>query len=165
MNESEEFTIGVEEEYQIINPQTGELCDQAEKIIRDARQTLNEDVVQPEMYRSQIEIATVVCQSLSEVHQEVIRCRQGVIEAAEKQAQTIAAAGTHPFSSWQEQEITPKSRYRNLEADLQQIIRELIIFGNHVHVGLSDRPLALQVMNRARIWVSVLLLPSRHKTT
>ena len=157
MNESAEFTLGVEEEYQIINPQTRELCGKAEQIIRNARETLDEDVVQPEMYRSQIEIATTVCQNLAEARQELIRCRQAVVEAAKKQEQAIAAAGTHPFSSWQEQEITPKSRYRNLESDLKQVIRELIIFGNHVHVGFSDRAIALQVINRARIWLSVLL--------
>lgn len=157
MNESAEFTLGVEEEYQIIDPQTRELCGKADKIIDDARETLNKDVVQPEMYRSQIEIATIVCQNLSEVRQELIRCRQAIVKAAQKQEQVIAAAGTHPFSSWQEQEITPKSRYHNLEADLKQIIRELVIFGNHVHVGLSDRAIALQVVNRARIWLSVLL--------
>lgn len=157
MNESAEFTLGIEEEYQIINPQTRELCGKAEQIINNAREILDEDVVQPEMYRSQIEIATSVCQNLAEARQELIRCRRGIVEAAKKQEQAIAAAGTHPFSSWQEQEITPKPRYRNLESDLKQVIRELIIFGNHVHVGLSDRAIALQVVNRARIWLSVLL--------
>jgi glutamate---cysteine ligase / carboxylate-amine ligase len=157
MNQSEEFTIGVEEEYQIIDPQTRELCGKADKIIQDARKNLDEDVVQPEMYRSQIEIATSVCHNLAEVRQELIRCRKGVVEAAAGQEQAIAASGTHPFSSWQKQEVTPKSRYQNLQQDLKQVIRELIIFGNHVHVGLSDRAIALQVINRARIWLSVLL--------
>ena len=146
MNESAEFTIGVEEEYQIINPQTRELCGKAEQIIRNARETLDEDVVQPEMYRSQIEIATTVCQNLAEARQELIRCRQAVVEAAKKQDQAIAAAGTHPFSSWQEQEITPKSRYRNLESDLKQVIRELIIFGNHVHA------VTMAGLIRALVW-------------
>lgn len=157
MNESAEFTIGIEEEYQIIEPQTGELCGKAEQIIDYARQNLDKDVVQPEMYRSQIEIATVVCQSLAEAKQELSRCRQAVINAAAKEGKAIAAAGTHPFSDWREQQITPKTRYQNLETDFKQLIRELIIFGNHVHVGLSDRLMALQVINRARIWLPVLL--------
>ena len=157
MNKSQEFTIGVEEEYQIINPQTKELCGKADKIIYDARQTLEEDLVQPELYRSQIEIATVVCHSLSEVRQELIRCRGAIIKAAEQEQQEIAAAGTHPFSNWQEQKLTSKTRYENLEKEFQQIVRELVIFGNHVHVGISDREIALQVINRSRIWLSVLL--------
>ena len=160
MSDSTEFTIGVEEEYQIINPQTRELCDRSKQIIgyvRDKLKPENEDVIQPEMYRSQVEIATVVCQSLSEVRQELTRCRQAVIKAAEAEGKAIAAAGTHPFSDWREQQLTPKTRYQNLQANFQQLIRELIIFGNHVHIGLSDRATALQVINRVRIWLPVLL--------
>ena len=159
MNESEEFTIGIEEEYQIIDPQTRELCGRSQQIIGYVRDNLKleKDVIQPELYRSQVEIATVVCQSLPEARQELTRCRQAVINGAEASGKAIAAAGTHPFSDWQEQEITPKQRYRNLEADFQQIVRELVIFGNHVHIGLSDRAIALQVINRVRIWLPVFL--------
>ena len=163
MNEDREFTIGVEEEYQIIDPQTRELCDRSKQIIgyvRDKLEPEDKDVIQPEMYRSQVEIATVVCQSLSEVRRELTRCRQAVIDAAEVEGKAIAAAGTHPFSDWREQQITPKTRYQNLQADFKQLISELIIFGNHVHVGLSDRHLALQVINRVRIWLPVLLAVS-----
>ena len=157
MNESEEFTIGVEEEYQIIDPDTRELCGKAEQIINYAKKNLEPEVIQAELYRSQVEIATTVCHSLAEVTQELSRCRQEVIDAASKSGQVIAAAGTHPFSDWREQTITPKKHYRNLEADFKQIVRELIIFGNHVHIGLKDRSTALQVINRARIWLPVLL--------
>ena len=160
MNESQEFTIGVEEEYQIIDPQTRELCDRSKQIIghvRDRFEEKDKDVIQPEMYRSQVEIATVVCQSLSEVRQELSRCRHAVIEAAAAEGKAIAAAGTHPFSDWREQKITPKTRYQNLQADFKQLISELIIFGNHVHIGLSDRNIALQVINRVKIWLPVLL--------
>lgn len=160
MNKSAEFTIGVEEEYQIIDPQTRELCGKAEQIInyvRDSLESDEQDIIQPEMYRSQVEIATVVCQSLSQVRQELTRCRQEVIDAAEKAGKAIAAAGTHPFSDWREQQLTPKSRYQDLEAEFKQLIRELIIFGNHVHIGLSDRAIGLQVIDRVRIWLPVLL--------
>ena len=159
MNESQEFTIGIEEEYQIIDPQTRELCGRSQQIIGYIRDNseLERDVIQPEMYRSQVEIATTVCQSLSQARQELTRCRQAVVDAAETSGKAIAAAGTHPFSDWREQEITPKQRYQNLEREFKQLIRELIIFGNHVHVGLSDRTIALQVVNRVRIWLPVLL--------
>ena len=159
MNESKEFTIGVEEEYQIVDPQTRELCGRSQQIIGYVKDNLelNQDVIQPEMYRSQVEIATTICQSLSQVRQELTRCRQAVIDAAEASGKVIAAAGTHPFSDWREQEITPKQRYRNLETEFQQLIRELVIFGNHVHIGLSDRDIAIQVINRVRLWLPVLL--------
>ena len=159
MNESKEFTIGIEEEYQIIDPKTRELCGRSGQIIGYVRDNLEleKDVIQPELYRSQVEIATVVCQSLSEARQELTRCRQAVIDAAEASGKAIAAAGTHPFSDWREQKITPKQRYQNLEADFQQIVRELVIFGNHVHVGLSDRAIALQVINRIRTWLPIFL--------
>jgi len=159
MNESEEFTIGVEEEYQIIDPQTRELCGKSKQIIGYIRDNLElgKDVIQPEMYLSQVEIATVVCESLSQVRQELTRCRQAVINAAKVSGKAIAAAGTHPFSDWREQKITPKTRYQNLESEYKQLIRELVIFGNHVHIGLSDRAIALQVINRVRIWLPILL--------
>ena len=160
MNESPDFTIGVEEEYQIIDPNTRELCGKAEQIINYVRDNLKsdgQDVIQPEMYRSQVEIATVVCQSLSQVRQELTRCRKEVVEAAQKTGKAIAAAGTHPFSNWQAQKLTPKPRYQNLESEFKQLIRELIIFGNHVHIGVSDRAIALQIINRVGIWLPLLL--------
>jgi carboxylate-amine ligase len=160
MNETADFTMGVEEEYQIIDPQTRELCGKAEQIINYVRDSLKpdeQDVIQPEMYRSQVEIATAVCQSLSQVRQELARCRKEVIDAAHKTGKAIAAAGTHPFSDWQAQQLTPKTRYRNLESEFKQLIRELIIFGNHVHIGVSDRAVALQIINRVRNWLPLLL--------
>jgi carboxylate-amine ligase len=80
-----------------------------------------------------------------------------VIEAARRDGCRIASAGTHPFSHWSEQALTPKPRYRELAADFQQLAREQIIFGCHVHVGIADREAAVQVMNRTRPWLSAVL--------
>jgi carboxylate-amine ligase len=80
-----------------------------------------------------------------------------VIAAAAKDGNRIAAAGTHPFSHWEDQQLTPKDRYKSLEQDYQQLTRELVIFGCHVHVGISDREAAIHVMNRARVWLAPLL--------
>ncbi|MBE9167658.1 carboxylate-amine ligase [Pleurocapsales cyanobacterium LEGE 06147] len=157
MDTSENFTLGVEEEYQIIDPQTHQLCGRASQIIKSASKILGEDIVQPELYSSQIEIATSVCQDLAEVRQELIRCRRTVIEAAKREGRVIGAAGIHPFSDWKQQQVTPKSRYQKLKQEFQQLISEMVIFGCHVHVGLQDRSLAIEVINRARIWLSVLL--------
>lgn len=154
--QAQEFTLGVEEEYQIIDPTTRELSPHGTRILANAQETLG-DTVQPEVYLSQIEIATKVCHTLAEVRSELIRLRGAVIAAAAKDGSQIAAAGTHPFSNWADQQVTPRERYKGLIVDYQQLMRDLIIFGCHVHVGVSDREIAVQVMNRARLWLSPLL--------
>ncbi|MEJ7617676.1 MAG: carboxylate-amine ligase [Pyrinomonadaceae bacterium] len=152
----EEFTIGVEEEYQIIHPETRELRSRAQRILPEAEAAVG-DQVQSELYLSQIEIGTPVCRTLAEVRAEITRLRREVIAAAENTGSRIAAAGTHPFSHWDEQRLTPKARYIGIEQDYQQLAREQLIFGCHVHVGIRDREAAIQVMNRARLWLAPLL--------
>ena len=147
----EEYTLGVEEEFQIIDPETRALCPGGEGVLRRARQTLGEGEVVPEFRTSQIEAMTPVCRTLAEVRAELLRLRRAVIEAAEGEGARIAAASTHPFSHWQEQPITPKERYRRLVEREQQLAEEQVVFGFHVHVGLSDREVAVQVLNRARV--------------
>jgi carboxylate-amine ligase, YbdK family len=150
------FTIGVEEEYQIIDPQSRELSQSAHEIYPLAHDLLG-DAVQYEMILSQIEIATPICHTLADVQAELIRLRGGIIAAADQTKKLIAAGGTHPFSHWKEQTITPKARYEDLISTYQQLIREQIIFGCHVHVGFPDREVAMQVANRARLWLAPLI--------
>ncbi|HEX8492809.1 MAG TPA: carboxylate-amine ligase [Pyrinomonadaceae bacterium] len=152
----EQFTIGVEEEYQIIDAHTRELHSRQERILPEAQERVG-DSVTPELYLSQIEIGTPVCQTLSDVRAEIVRLRRAVIAAAQNQGNWIAAAGTHPFSHWEDQEVTPKARYVGIEQEYQQLAREQLIFGCHVHVGISDRDAAIEVMNRSRSWLAVLL--------
>ena len=152
----EEFTIGVEEEYQIIHPETRELRSRASRILLEAEEAVGQQV-QPELYLSQIEIGTRVCSTLMEVRAELVRLRRELIAAAEREGSRIAAAGTHPFSHWEDQRLTPKGRYMDIAQDYQQLAREQLIFGCHVHVGMSDREAAIRVMNRARIWLAPLL--------
>ncbi|MGB3136093.1 MAG: carboxylate-amine ligase [Nodosilinea sp.] len=155
------YTLGVEEEYQLVDPGTRELCGRAGRVL--AATGDQGDRVQPELHRCQIEIATSVCKSLGEVREELVRSRQVVFDAAAEQKVAVVAAGTHPFSPWQEQTLTDKARYRRLAQDMKQVIRELIIFGCHVHVGLngdqfrSEPELALEVVNRCRLWLAPLL--------
>ena len=153
---SEEFTIGVEEEYQIVHPETRELRSRIHAILPQAKAALG-DQVTPELYRSQIEIGTAVCQTLTEVRQELTHLRRHVIEAAEAEGSRIVAAGTHPFSHWEDQKITAKKRYEQIATSYQQLAREQLIFGCHVHVGIPNRELAIQVMNRSRPWLASLL--------
>jgi carboxylate-amine ligase len=150
------FSLGVEEEYQIIDPQTRALYSLAEPILHEASNEVGQDV-QPEIHLSQIEIATPVCQTLMQVRRELQRLRCAVIKAAACFEKEIAAAGSHPFVRWQDQLMMPKKRYLVLEQRYQQFVREQSIFGCHVHVGVSDRETAIQVINHARIWLSPLL--------
>ena len=151
-----EWTIGVEEEYQLINAETRELAPRSGRVLPKARDVVGEEV-QPELYLSQIEVATPVCRTLQEVRAELVRLRRGVIEAAARDGNRVAAAGTHPFSHWDAQPLTPKDRYRGIAAEYQQIARELVIFGCHVHVGLRDPEARVEVMNRVRVWLAPLL--------
>lgn len=156
MLNGEEFTIGVEEEYQIINARTRELQSRQEEIMPEAKAAMGNQVT-PELYLSQIEIGTPICRSLSDVRAEIVRLRREVIAAAESQGNLIAAAATHPFSHWEDQQVTPKARYVGIEQEYQQLAREQLIFGCHVHVGIRDREAAIEVMNRSRPWLAVLL--------
>ncbi|MBA3521490.1 MAG: carboxylate-amine ligase [Gemmatimonadales bacterium] len=153
---AEPYTIGVEEEYQIVDAESRELRPQGQELLPAARSTGGEEV-QPELYLSQIEIATPVCRSLAEARSELVRLRRSVIDAAAQENSLILAAGTHPFSHWEDQQITPKERYRATTLRYQQLARELVICGCHVHVGVPDKVAGLEVMNRARLWLAPIL--------
>src|SRR5215218_5136603 len=154
---AEDYTLGIEEEYQIIAPETRALCPRAGDVLLRARQALGEDRVVPELRASQLEVLTPVCSTLARAREELLRLRRGVIEAAEEEGVRIAAASTHPFSHWREQPITAGERYRKILERERRMAEEQVVFGFHVHVGLSDRETAVQVMNRARAWLAPLL--------
>lgn len=150
------MTLGVEEEYQIVDRETHRLVSRSQPILHEARDELG-DAVQPELQLSQIEIATPVCRTLDDVRTVLVDARRELIEAAEREGCTIAAAGTHPFARWREQERTPKERYHELEETYEQLAREQLIFGCHVHVGIAQRELSVGVLNRMRVWLPPLL--------
>lgn len=154
--EANVFTIGVEEEFQIIDPLTYALSANIERILPPAREILGE-AVQYELILSQVEAVTPICHTLSDLRATLSHLRHVIIETAEQVGSGIAAAGTHPFSPWHEQQITPKERYQLLVDDFHRLIREQVIFGCHVHIGLNDREMAVEVINRARLWLSPLL--------
>jgi carboxylate-amine ligase len=148
--------VGVEEEYQIVDRETRELAPRVERILPEVREAVG-DEVQPELYRSQIEIGTPVCRSLAEVRAELVRLRREVVAAAREKGSRIVAAGTHPFSHFGDQRLTPKLRYADIAADYRQLAREQLVFGFHVHVGIADRDAAVEAMNRARPWLAPLV--------
>src|SRR5262245_25059318 len=143
------LTIGIEEEYQIVDPQTSELRSYITQILEDSKLTLREQV-KAELHQSMVEVGTEVCRTPAEARAEIVRLRRGVMELAAKNGLVIAAAGTHPFSSWQTQEITPFERYLGVKQDMQDLAQQLLIFGTHVHVAIEDRDFLIDAMNVAR---------------
>jgi carboxylate-amine ligase len=156
MAASDRFTLGVEEEYQLVDPASRELRPRAGRVLPAAEPELG-DRVHPELYRSQVEMNTPVCATLAEVRDAVRQTRRALAEAAAREGLRLAAAATHPFSHWRDQPVTPRPRYRNLAEDHRQVFREQVVFGCHVHVGIDDREAAIQTMNRVRPWLPALL--------
>ena len=151
------FTIGVEEEYQIVDAGTGALRPRNKQLLPGVRAAIGPDAADTELHTSMIEIGTPVCRTLADVRRELVKGRRAVIDAAARDGDQILAAGTHPFSDWKDQEITPKDRYYRLANEFRRLAEELVIFGCHVHVGLDDREASIHVMNRARGWLPMLL--------
>ena len=143
------LTIGVEEEYQIIDPETRELRSYITEILKEDQLVLLKQV-KPELHQSIVEIGTSICQTPAEVKNELIQLRRTVMELAAKSGLKIAAAGTHPFSSWLTQEITPLERYMGVKQDMQDLAQQMLIFGTHVHIGIEDREFLIDAMNVVR---------------
>ncbi len=145
------LTLGIEEEYQIIDPETRALRSYITEMLRGDHVTLGE--VKPELHQSMVEIGTKVCRTPAEAKSELVRLRGLVMGLAGKSGLVIAAAGTHPVSSWMEQEITPLERYMGVKEDLGDLAQRLLIFGTHVHIGIEDRDFMIDAMNVARYFV------------
>lgn len=143
----EDLTIGIEEEYQIIDPNTRELTSYISEFLEQGAMIFR-DQVKPEFMQSQVEVGSHVCRNIKEARQEICRLRGMVAEIADKNKRKIVAAGTHPFSRWQSQIITDKDRYKGLIKDMRYIARRLLIFGMHIHIGIPDRKLRIDVMNQ-----------------
>lgn len=143
----DDLTIGIEEEYQIIDPETRELTSYVTKLL-DQGAMLFRDQVKPEFLQSQIETGSHVCRNIREARQEVTRLRSIVGEIAAKNGRKIVAAGTHPFSRWEDQVVTDRDRYKGLEEKFKMIARRLLIFGMHVHIGIPDPDLRIDIMKQ-----------------
>ena len=142
------FTLGVEEEYQIIDPDTRDLRSHMSKIVDGAKIILKEQV-KAEMHQSVVEVGTNICQNISDARKEVSFLRKKIVDLAADQNLIVGASGTHPFSKWQDQPITDDPRYDMIVKELQDTARSNLIFGLHVHVGIENRETALHIMNQA----------------
>lgn len=147
-----QFTLGIEEEFQIVDPVTRELKSHIEEIIEGGKIILKERV-KPEMHQSVVEVGTDICADIHDARRSVTGLRTDLARLARSQNLRIAAAGTHPFSHWIDQKISPGERYAGVVNDLQQVARANLIFGLHVHLGMPDRETAIQLQNTARYFL------------
>ncbi len=146
------FTLGIEEEFQIVDPESRELRSHIQQMLEDGKIVLHEHV-KPEMHQSVVEVGTDICTDVRDARRQVTDLRRNLRNLAARAGLKIASAGTHPFSHWLEQKITEGDRYKELVQDMQQVARANLIFGLHVHVGIPDREIAIQVMNMARYFL------------
>ena len=150
------FTIGVEEEFQIIDPDTMELRSHVVQLLSAAARGLG-DQVKGEMHQSIVETGTKICENVSELRLEIRRTRGELVAAAESTGLQVAAAGTHPFSSWIDQVISPGERYEHIVEEMGQLARSLLIFGMHIHVAMPDKQTTIDMMNMVRYFLPHLL--------
>src|SRR5438552_2079031 len=146
------FTLGIEEEFQIIDPETRELRSHIQQILAGGKIILKEQV-KPEMHQSVVELGTEICGDARVARQQVVNLRSELAKLAARDGLKIASAGTHPFSHWMDQLITMDERYATIVKDMQQVARANLIFGLHVHVGIPDREEGIDIMNQARYFL------------
>jgi carboxylate-amine ligase len=145
----EQFTLGIEEEFQIVDPQTRELRSHVSEILEEGKMLLGERV-KPEMIQSMIEVGTGICKDIQEARTDITNLRGILSSIVRKKGLEIVAAGTHPFSHWQDQKIFENARYEQIVEENQMIARSLLTFGLHVHVGVADPERAIHIMNAVR---------------
>jgi carboxylate-amine ligase len=148
----EQFTLGIEEEFQIVDPQTRELRSRVTEFLDEGKMILGEQI-KPEMIQSMIEVGTGICKNIEEARVDITRLRGIISKLARNKGLEIVAASTHPISRWQDQQIFDDERYEVLVQELQAVARSLLIFGLHVHVGVADPERAIHIMNAARYFL------------
>ena len=146
------FTLGVEEEYMVIDPQTRELKSHKQKIVHEGQKIIK-DKVKAEMHQAVVEVGTDICKDVEEAYKDVATLRGTIAQIAGELGLAMGAAGTHPFSHWDSQLITDHVRYHQIVNELQEAARSNLIFGLHVHVGMMDRKLAIHIANSARYFL------------
>lgn len=152
-----EFTLGVEEEYLLVDKETRELVvDPPESLLSECEEILGGQVT-TELLRSQIEVGTKVCTNIKEAREDLARLRSCIVTVADRHGIAPIASSTHPFSHWRDQKHTPKDRYESLTAEMQGAARRLVICGMHVHVGIADDSLRIDLMNQAAYFLPHLL--------
>src|SRR5256884_1291119 len=148
----DQFTLGIEEEFQIVDPKTRELRSHVSEFLEEGKMLLGEQI-KPEMIQSMVEVGTGICNNIQEARADITRLRSIISGLAAKTGLRIVAASTHPFSRWQDQKIYEDERYELLVEELQSVARSLLIFGLHVHEGVADPERRIHIMNAARYFL------------
>jgi carboxylate-amine ligase len=151
------FTIGIEEEYQTVDPVSRDLRSHIQAQILEKGKLILQERVKAEMHQSVVEVGTSVCTNIKEAKAEVQKLRRDIIKLARESGLRLASAATHPFADWRTQEIYPDQRYHNIVEDMQLVARANLIFGLHVHIGIDDHETAIHMMNHARYFVPHIL--------
>ena len=146
------YTLGIEEEFQLIDPKTRELRSHIQEIVEGGKMILKEHL-KGELHQSIVELNTGVCPDARAAREQVVQLRSALAALVARQGLQIASAGTHPFSHWMDQLITVHDRYATIVKDMQQIARACLVFGLHVHVGIPDREEGIDIMNQARYFL------------
>jgi carboxylate-amine ligase len=151
------FTLGIEEEYQTVDPVTRDLRSHIQVELLEKGKLILQERVKAEMHQSVVEVGTGICKNIKDAKAEVKNLRQNIIRLARENGLRLASVATHPFADWRVQEIYPDDRYKGIVEDLQLVARANLIFGLHVHVGIEDRETAIHMMNHARYFVPHML--------
>jgi len=146
------FTLGVEEEYMVMDPQSRELRSHEQKIVSEGQKIIK-DKVKAEMHQAVVEVGTDICEGIDEAWKDVTTLRQTISSVASDLGFWMGASGTHPFSHWESQLITDHVRYREIVNEMQEAARSNLIFGLHVHVGMPDKDMAIHIANSARYFL------------
>ncbi|HUS01431.1 MAG TPA: carboxylate-amine ligase [Chitinophagaceae bacterium] len=146
------FTLGVEEEYMVIDPVSRELKSHEQKIVHEGQKIIK-DKVKAEMHQAVVEVGTDICQDIDEAMMDVATLRKTISGIAGELGLWVGASGTHPFSHWESQLITDHARYSEIVNELQEAARSNLIFGLHVHVGMENREMAIHIANSARYFL------------
>lgn len=151
------FTLGIEEEYQTVDPESRDLRSHiATEMLAKGRLRL-EERVKAEMHQSVVEVGTRVCRNIEAAREDLYDLRRNMVRLAEEHGLLLVAGATHPFADWRVQEIYPDDRYKRVVEDLQLVARANLIFGLHVHVGIEDREAAIRIMNSMRYFLPHIL--------
>ena len=154
---SDSYTLGVEEEYMLLDGETFDLVQHVDTVLAATSGHELESRINPELMQSVLEIATPVCHTAADVEAELRKLRGFVCDLARERGMRVGSAGTHPFSLFERQRITARDRYRNLVDQMQYVARRELIFGMHVHVAVDDAEKAIQVVNGLLVHVPMLL--------
>ena len=146
------FTVGIEEEYMVLDPETRELKSHEQRIVQEGEKVIK-DKVKAEMHQAVVEVGTDICQNIDEAYMDVATLRKTISAIAGDLGLWVGASGTHPFSHWERQLITDHIRYNDIIRELQEAARSNLIFGLHVHIGMESREMAIHIANSARYFL------------